>query len=146
MWKIWHSNMLLTYLVDRLHLVDDVLAPPEQARLHKSLSTITDLPIQDSIAWPSEPAGMPPPPHCNHERAHTKTACLGCACCRQLRQQLVHEEPAAVEAELCKVAAEQQQSVQEGRRTEPAAGTEAHQQQLPTPDPDRSTDATVSHQ
>ena len=41
--------MLLTYLVDRLHLVDDGLAPPEQARLHKSPSTITDLPIQDSM-------------------------------------------------------------------------------------------------
>ena len=41
--------MLLSYLVDRLHLVDDVLAPPEQARLHKSPSTITDLPIQDSM-------------------------------------------------------------------------------------------------
>ena len=41
--------MLLAYLVDRLHLVDNVLAPPEQARLHKSPGTITDLPIQDSM-------------------------------------------------------------------------------------------------
>jgi len=49
--------MLLTYLVDRLHLVDDVLAPPEQARLHKSPSTITDLPIQDSMLGLLSPPG-----------------------------------------------------------------------------------------
>ena len=74
-------------------------------------------------------------------QAHAKTARLGQARCRQLRQQLLHEEPAAVEAELCEVVAEQQGSAQEDKRTEPAAGTEAHQQQLPTPDPDRSTNA-----
>ena len=56
-------------------------------------------------------------------QAHAKTARLGRARCRQLRQQLVHEEPAAVEAELCEVAAEQQQSAQEDKHTEPAAGT-----------------------
>ena len=58
---------------------------------------------------------------------------------------MLNKEPVAVEAELCEVAAEQQQSVQEDKCTEPAAGTEAHQQQLLTPDPDQSTDATVSH-
>ena len=80
-------------------------------------------------------------------QAHAETARLCRARCRQLRQRLVHEEPAAVEAELCEVAAEQQRSAQVGKHTEPAAGTEVHgQQRLPTPDPDRSTDATVSHQ
>ena len=79
-------------------------------------------------------------------QAHAKTARQSRARCRQLRQQLLHDEPAAVEAKLCEVAAEQQRSAQEDKRTEPAAGTEAHQQRLPTPDPDRSTDATVSHQ
>ena len=81
-------------------------------------------------------------------QAHAKTARLGRARCTLLRQQLMlNEEPAAVEAELCEVAAEQQRSAQEDKRTEPAAGTEVHgQQRLPTPDPDRSTDATVSHQ
>ena len=60
---------------------------------------------------------------------------------------MLNEEPAAVEAELYEEAAEQQQSAQEDKRTEPAAGAEVHgQQRLPTPDPDRSTDATVSHQ
>ena len=62
-------------------------------------------------------------------QAHAKTARLGCARCRQLRQQLVHEEPVAVEVVLCEVAAEQQRSAQEDERTEPAAGTEAHGQQ-----------------
>ena len=38
-----------------------------------------------------------------------------------------------------------QQSAQVGKRTEPAAGAEAHGR-WPTPDPDRSTDATVLHQ
>ena len=41
-------------------------------------------------------------------QAHAKTACQGCTCCRQLRQWLVHKEPVAAEAELCKQAAEQQ--------------------------------------
>ena len=41
-------------------------------------------------------------------QAHAKAACLNCAHCRQLRQQLVHKEPAAVEAELFGMAAEQQ--------------------------------------
>ena len=41
-------------------------------------------------------------------QAHAKTACLGHTRCRQLRQQLLHDEPAAVEAKLCEVAAEQQ--------------------------------------
>ena len=62
-----------------------------------------------------------------------------------LRLWLVHKDPAAVEAELCKVAAEQQQSAQVGKHTEPAAGAEAHGR-WPTPDPDRSTDVAVSHQ
>ena len=62
-----------------------------------------------------------------------------------LRQRLVHKKPAAVEAELCEEAAEQQRSAQVGKRTEPAAGAEAHGR-WPTPDPNRSTDATVSHQ
>jgi hypothetical protein len=54
---------------------------------------------------------------------------------------------AARRAPCCEEAAEQQRSAQEDRRTEPAAGTEVHgQQRLPTPDPNRSTDATVSHQ
>ena len=80
-------------------------------------------------------------------QAHAKAARLNRARCRQLRQQLVHDEPAAVEAELSEEAAEQQRSAQEDKRTEPAAGTEVHgQQRLPTPDPVRSTDATVSHQ
>ena len=64
---------------------------------------------------------------------------------RLLRLQLVHKEPAAVEAELCEMAAEQQRNVQVGKCTEPAAGAEAHGR-WPTPDPNRSTDATVSHQ
>ena len=34
-------------------------------------------------------------------QAHAKTAGLGRARCMLLRQQLVHEEPAAVEAGLC---------------------------------------------
>ena len=34
-------------------------------------------------------------------QAHAKSGRLGRARCRQLRQRLVHEEPAAVEAELC---------------------------------------------
>ena len=37
-------------------------------------------------------------------QAHAKTACLGHAHCRQLRQWLVHEKPAAVEAALCRAA------------------------------------------
>ena len=81
-------------------------------------------------------------------QAHARTACLGRDRCTVLRHQLMlNEEPAAVEAELCEEAAEQQRSAQEDKRTEPAAGTEVHgQQRLPTPDPVRSTDATVSHQ
>ena len=80
-------------------------------------------------------------------QAHAKTARQSCAHCRQLRQQLLHEEPVAVEVKLCEEAAEQQQSAQEDKCTEPAAGTEVHgQQRLLTPDPVRSTDATVSHQ
>ena len=80
-------------------------------------------------------------------QAHAKAARLNRARCRQLRQQLVHEEPAAVKAELCEEAAEQQRSAQKDKRTEPAAGTQVRgQQRLPTPDPVRSTDATVSHQ
>ena len=78
-------------------------------------------------------------------QTHAKSARLGRARCKQLRQQLVHEEPAAVEAELCEEAAEQQRSAQVSKRTEPAAGAEAHGR-WPTPDPNRSTDATVSHQ
>jgi hypothetical protein len=78
-------------------------------------------------------------------QTHVKSARLGRARCKQLRQQLVHEEPAAVEAELCEEAAEQQRSAQVSKRTEPAAGAEAHGR-WPTPDPNRSTDATVSHQ
>ena len=58
-------------------------------------------------------------------QAHAKTACLGHTCCTLLRQQLVHTETVAVEAELCEVAAEQQRSVQVGKCTEPAAGAEA---------------------
>jgi len=78
-------------------------------------------------------------------QAHAKTARQGRARCRQLRQQLLHDEPAAVEAKLCEVAAEQQRSAQEDKRTEPAAGTEVHgQQRLPTPDPVRSTDASTA--
>ena len=80
-------------------------------------------------------------------QAHAKAARLNRARCRQLRQQLVHEEPAAVKAELCEEAAEQQRSAQKDKRTEPAAGTQVcGQQRLPTPDPVRSTNATVSHQ
>ena len=37
-------------------------------------------------------------------QAHAKTACLGHAHCMQLRQWLVHEEPAAVEAAPCRAA------------------------------------------
>ena len=62
-----------------------------------------------------------------------------------LRPRLGHKKPADVEAELCEEAAGQQRSAQVGKRTEPAAGAEAHGR-WPTPDPDRSTDATVSHQ
>ena len=64
-------------------------------------------------------------------QAHAKAARLGCTHCRQLRQQLVHKEPTAVEAELCEVAAEQQRSAHVGKCTEPAAGTtiKAHGQQ-----------------
>jgi hypothetical protein len=79
-------------------------------------------------------------------QAHANTARLGHNRCTLLRQQLMlNEEPAAVETELCEVAAEQQRSAQVGKRTEPAAGAEA-QGRWPTPDPDRSTDVTVSHQ
>jgi hypothetical protein len=79
-------------------------------------------------------------------QAHANTARLGRDRCTLLRQQLMlNEEPAAVETELCEVAAEQQRSAQVGKRTEPAAGAEAHGR-WPTPDPNRSTDATVSHQ
>ena len=79
-------------------------------------------------------------------QAHAKTARLGRDRCIVLRHVLMlNEEPAAVEAELCEEAAEQQRSAQVGKRTEPAAGAEAHGR-WPTPDPDRSTDATVSHQ
>jgi hypothetical protein len=79
-------------------------------------------------------------------QAHARTACLGRDRCTVLRHRLMlNEEPAAVEAELCEEAAEQQRSAQVGKRTEPAAGAEAHGR-WPTPDPTRSTDATVSHQ
>ena len=79
-------------------------------------------------------------------QAHAKTACLGCNHCTMLRHMLMlNEEPAAVEAELCEEAAEQQQSAQVGMHTELAAGAEAHSRWL-TPDPDQSTNVTVSHQ
>jgi hypothetical protein len=79
-------------------------------------------------------------------QAHAKSARLGHDRCTVLRhQRMLDEEPAAVEAELCEEAAEQQRSAQVGKRTEPAAGAEAHGR-WPTPDPNRSTDATVSHQ
>ena len=60
------------------------------------------------------------------------------------RYQEAIRSSAARRAPCCE---EQQRSAQEDKRTEPAAGTEVHgQQRLPTPDPNRSTDATVSHQ
>ena len=75
------------------------------------------------------------------QQAHAKTACLGHTHCTLLRQQLMlNEEPAVVEAELCEVAAEQQQSVQVGKHTEPAAGAEAHGRWLT---PDRSQSQSI---
>ena len=64
----------------------------------------------------------------------------------KLLEATCHGSEAARRAQCCEVTAEQQRSAQAGERAEPAAGTDDGQQKLPTPDPDRLTDATVPHQ
>ena len=44
-----HHVLVSTHFVDQLHLLDDVLTPRQQARLHQSPSSTTDLPLRTAF-------------------------------------------------------------------------------------------------